>query len=437
VLLPSPNQVTQRLRGKRGPNDTCWCGTGKKYKKCHRDRDRLPLLSVQAIHEGQKRASRNVVPTCLATGLESTPCDGAPIKSHSVSRAESLDRIARQNHVYGFPASRVANFPALKRTGGRLLPRLVGLMQASTFGGFCARHDSAIFRPLDRSPFEPTTEQVALMAYRAVAREIFGLYTIASHVPLMRDSDRGREPIEQLLIQSSVDGFNDHVDERLPPLEAQMRELYEMQKAGRYDRLSYVTLRFSASPQILCSAVFRPEIDLRNRHLMNLYDPAADPRSVAYALLPSGEGTVAVFAWLGAFPEAEAFVNSLSDVLGDRLPTVLTRFMFEMFDNVCMEPDWWEGLPQRDRDVLIDRMSTANLPSPLEESDRAEPSFADPGVTLADWKLDSSSRFGSPSSASEPLAGPDRAGPWREMFARVERTIAERPEKQARKKRRS
>jgi hypothetical protein len=311
----------------------------------------------------------------------------------------------------------------------------VGLTQASTFTGFCARHDSAIFGPVDRSLFEPTTEQVALMACRAVAREIFGLRMIASHVPLMRDADRGSEPIEQLFVQASADGFNDHVDERLPHLEAQMRELFEMQKAGRYDDLSYVTLRFSTQPQILCSAVFRPEIDLQDRYLMDLYDPSADARVVAYAMLPSGEGTVAVFAWSGAFPEAEAFVNSVSAVPNDRLPTILTRFMFEMFDNVWMHPDWWEGLQQRDRDFLVARMSTANLPAPLEESVRAEPSFADPGLPLADWKFESSFRLGSPCSAAVPLAGPNRAGPWREMFARVERKIIERRKKHARQRR--
>jgi uncharacterized protein YecA (UPF0149 family) len=26
-----------------GRNDACWCGSGKKYKRCHLDRDRLKL----------------------------------------------------------------------------------------------------------------------------------------------------------------------------------------------------------------------------------------------------------------------------------------------------------------------------------------------------------------------------------------------------------
>ena len=28
-----------------GRNDACWCGSGKKYKRCHLDRDQLKLQS--------------------------------------------------------------------------------------------------------------------------------------------------------------------------------------------------------------------------------------------------------------------------------------------------------------------------------------------------------------------------------------------------------
>lgn len=415
--------MPQHVRGKCGPNDPCWCGSGKKYKKCHRDRNQQPRLDVQAVLEGQKRASRRVTTPCLGADLGSAPCEGRAIKSHSLSRAGSLERIAQDGHVYGFVPSRAAAFPTVKRNGGRLIPGLVGVNQASTFGGFCARHDDQIFRPLDREPLEPTPTQVALIAYRAMAREAFGLRTLGSHTSIMREMDRGRDPLEQLLIQASVDGFADHVEERLPPLEAQMRNLRALLAAGKYEDLNYLQLRFSGPPQILCSAVFRPEIDLSDRYLMNLYDSGADTRLVAYALLPRGQETIALFAWLGTFPEAEAFAQSVAEVSPQRLPTVLTRFMFEMFDNVWMAPSWWEGLHESERAFLIDRMSKAGLPQPITEWDRGQPSFVDPGMTFAEWELKSTSRHGALSSPSAPLSGPDVAGPWRDMFARLDKRM--------------
>jgi uncharacterized protein YecA (UPF0149 family) len=36
---PPVPETYQRLTPKVGRNDPCWCGSGKKYKKCHLDKD--------------------------------------------------------------------------------------------------------------------------------------------------------------------------------------------------------------------------------------------------------------------------------------------------------------------------------------------------------------------------------------------------------------
>jgi hypothetical protein len=33
------NKVTEAKREETGRNDLCWCGSGKKYKRCHLDKD--------------------------------------------------------------------------------------------------------------------------------------------------------------------------------------------------------------------------------------------------------------------------------------------------------------------------------------------------------------------------------------------------------------
>lgn len=35
LLSPRPSQTREEL----GRNDPCWCGSGKKYKKCHLSKD--------------------------------------------------------------------------------------------------------------------------------------------------------------------------------------------------------------------------------------------------------------------------------------------------------------------------------------------------------------------------------------------------------------
>ena len=40
VSRKSTREDTTQPRKKLGRNDPCWCGSGKKYKKCHLDADR-------------------------------------------------------------------------------------------------------------------------------------------------------------------------------------------------------------------------------------------------------------------------------------------------------------------------------------------------------------------------------------------------------------
>jgi methionyl aminopeptidase len=51
--------VMKRVRTKLGRNDLCWCGSGKKYKKCHMEQDRFTEGSQAPVN--MPIASRNLV----------------------------------------------------------------------------------------------------------------------------------------------------------------------------------------------------------------------------------------------------------------------------------------------------------------------------------------------------------------------------------------
>jgi len=52
---------------KLGPNEECWCGSGKKYKRCHQARDRLrELLGSEETHAAPGEGFRPVRPSALS-----------------------------------------------------------------------------------------------------------------------------------------------------------------------------------------------------------------------------------------------------------------------------------------------------------------------------------------------------------------------------------
>lgn len=100
---------------------------------------------------------------CLEPSLS---CADKAINAHSVQNATSLGLIADDNHVYELRMR-------VKNGSPQCAFESVGRNQASTFPGFCGRHDTEIFKPIDTKPLSLVdAEQLFLIAYRSVTREL-------------------------------------------------------------------------------------------------------------------------------------------------------------------------------------------------------------------------------------------------------------------------
>lgn len=61
----------------------------------------------------------------------------------------------------------------LNETDGRLIAQRIGVNSASTFTGFCHGHDSSTFAAIDQPITTLSEEQVFLLAYRTLCRELY------------------------------------------------------------------------------------------------------------------------------------------------------------------------------------------------------------------------------------------------------------------------
>lgn len=370
---------SQNMNMNLGRNDPCWCGSGKKFKRCHLDRDKLAPLTIEEISKGQKGAASLRV--CLAENLDPEPCTGGIVKAHSLSRKASLERISRKQHVYGFRGA----FMDLRRGSGVIRPRLVGVREASTFTGFCEGHDGRLFKKIDAEPLAPTRQQLGLLAYRALCREIMGKTVLGRTIPIMREMDRGRTPWDQLRTQDTADEFSEHVSQSLPDLSREQKEWHKTVVETACEHLSYALIRLGSTPDVVCSGVSQPDKDFIGRMLLDLRKPGTRLDDVAFGLVPAETGGFAFFGWLGHFAEAEEFVGSLLRLPEARIPNQLVRYAFETFDNTWLSPNWWETLSVPERDFLIERMNTGGLPY---EAGTADPyDLRDNGMRFVNWNI--------------------------------------------------
>ena len=136
---------------------------------------------VTAISSAAQEKSRTYPTHCLCPG-----CMEVPINSHSQQHRGSLSVISMHGKVIvpgrnGLDAVR----RALK--GQPMYGKLhaVEIKRATTFKGFCARHDTEIFLPIERRELSPgDMEQVLAFQRRAVAFELMNKFFALVHMDI-------------------------------------------------------------------------------------------------------------------------------------------------------------------------------------------------------------------------------------------------------------
>jgi hypothetical protein len=125
------------------PYNLCWCDSGKKYKWCHFRREHQKPINVYEI-EAAMQAELNAG-YCSHPDPTNDPCSTTIIRSHTVQKKGGLAAIAEDGHVMTVKPS----MRELIKTQGNPQPQKIGVNKASVFPGFCGRHDTALFKPIE------------------------------------------------------------------------------------------------------------------------------------------------------------------------------------------------------------------------------------------------------------------------------------------------
>jgi hypothetical protein len=307
-------------------------------------------------------------------------CSKQISKAHTVPRSGSLTYIARDGHVYSF----IPSMKNLIKNNGLIVPELHGINHASTFTGFCSKHDNGIFAPLEKTNFSGTPEQCFLLGYRALAREVFTKHAAASLKEVRRDADRGRSVSDQVAIQT----FNFWHDLGISAGVRDNRHyksIYDDILVNRqFGEVRAYIVEIETAPPVMCSAGIFPEQDFEGNELQDIGDLIPTPHLLTFSSFYGGHYGAIVFTWL---PESDltcrAFIQSLDRISTANLTDALLRFFFESCDNVHMQPEWWEQLHALTKEAVIRRMAASADPT-MEQRDGC---LKDDGIRFPPWAI--------------------------------------------------
>lgn len=296
-------------------------------------------------------------------------CSARVIAAHSVQRAILQKYIAEDGHV-----EQVKVTPQIDPVGMLVQPTKVGTRNATTFYGFCGKHDAALFLPLECAKFEFTPKQIALLGYRALCRELYLKDALIATRKAVRD---------YCALLPDTKGFaekdRNHQLGQIGHINGRMNlQIAKDQFANLLDDdsdLRYYAVKFSSAPVYFCSAAFMPEWDFAGRRLQYL-GSLGEFRPIIFSAWAADDRSAAVFCWHKSADDTCAqFIDSLRASAASRIADRILSMAFEFSDSVVYRSSWWNSLVERERRLMIDRAMHG-----IENADRPPFCLADDGL---------------------------------------------------------
>ncbi|TXD96346.1 hypothetical protein ES754_09315 [Psychrobacter frigidicola] len=363
---------------KIGRNEKCWCGSGKKFKRCHNGRENeTPVSKGEAINHSQKNALRKCcyVPTDLKH-----ECSKKIINAHTVSKSSSLKEIADEsNHVLGLKI----NLANIIKNEGKLVPEKIGINQASTFKGFCSTHDKSLFSCIEDREFVGDDEQCLALMYRSVAKELYAKEGGLNNSEFAKSTDKGKHLLGQLSIQNFVADQQKALNASLAELSELKSELDDQLLGKSVGNLSHLIIDSTSPMPVAVSSIVAPINDFNGNLIQDLGDLSIVAEHLVFNSFSSdGKGYV-VFSWSKNSTKVLSFINSLLALEPNKIFSALIRFFFGVAENTFTSPVWWSGLSDEQKDKTKNLiMSGVNPFKPTDNN-----LLVDDGINFSGWEI--------------------------------------------------
>ena len=331
----------------RDRNAPCWCGSGKKYKKCHRGRDDQPKDNPWAAVDRNRKAFSKK--RCCAHDVRLGPCDGSVIKAHTVSRGPNLAKISVNGHVL----HHTATIPDLNKNGGKLSVKKVGIKDASVFYGFCSKHDRELFSCIENERFTGRPDQCLAVAYRTISRELYGKDAAAHLRETLRGADKGMQPFEQVMLQKILEDINTGNEAARREAKATHDLLTSALVNNQPSTIGSLVLEFDAPLPFMCAGAWSPFTDLYGNDLQNGYlDQLLE--QIFVSSFAGDERAMVCISWrdIDNAP-GKVIAEQIAALPVDQQASAFLQIVVKHVENIFFNPNWYWDLDDEQKGQLL------------------------------------------------------------------------------------
>lgn len=377
--MANPLDAVEQPLNVYGP---CWCGSGKKWKFCHKDRDKKTQISFgQAQAQCMKFYQSGGCQHPLASAEN---CSGSPIQSHTIQRRGGLAAIAENGHVYSTKKA----FQEIEKRQGLIDMTEVGVAKASTFPGFCNHHDTELFRPVELPDSTLNSWNGFLLSFRAVTYEVaMKVAQLNSHIAQRSFIDNGRSFEEQAALQNFLHLQQYGIEKGLSDVSSLKKKYDSTFVKHNLSGFSFYGTKFDRILPFVAAGAFMPEFDFSGIQLQHL-DIDNTANQIALNITQLGSTTCVGFGWFGGSNCAAArLVQSFKALADAEKPNAALVLSIEHLENFFCTPSWWNGLSPEVSASLHKKIAGGLLT-------RSSTALIEPGLRAVSGEVESTFEFG-------------------------------------------
>ena len=324
-----------------GGNDPCWCQSGKKYKKCHLNRDRQQKDNPWRAVGANKKAFNKK--KCCAQGGMLGACGGNVIRAHTVSHGPNLSKISRNGKVIQY---------CVNKNGGKLVASEIGTRNASVFYGFCAQHDQALFSCIENKDFVGRPNQCLAVAYRTLSRELYGKDASGHLRETLRGADKGKSLFEQVFVQKMLDVVDCGNEASRKELKVTHDKLTQALADGRADVLRSLVIEFDGELPFMLAGAWSPLTDFFGNELQSGYADQLLDQIFLSSFAGAGTSYLCI-SWMDdESAPGQVIANQISGLAKGKQAKACLQYAVKHIENVFYSPDWFDALISDQRKQL-------------------------------------------------------------------------------------
>ncbi|MYM71628.1 hypothetical protein GTP56_05380 [Duganella sp. FT134W] len=341
----------------------CWCGSNKKWKFCHKGRDKKSRAPIGLLLKDKEQLYRSGF--CLHPEASSETCSTAKaIDSHTVQRRGGLDAIAEDGHVYSIKKG----FSNVAKNNGRVDMERHGVARASTFPGYCNSHDTTLFKPVETKGAILNDMNGFLLSLRVVAYELASKRAeLRSHIESRDDADCGVSFEQQVTVQSFMHFRQKALERGLADISAYKSKFDEAYLTQNFEDFSLYGVEFDGTLPFVVAGAFMPEYDFSGKAIQSLRLDQ-ETSLIALNVTELNGKTWAVFGWYGGPSCAAAkFVDSFKSLPESEKANAVLLASLEYLENIYFKQSWWDSLSEELSSLLHVRIGggmTGSIRSP-------------------------------------------------------------------------